>query len=134
MYDTLQPLVISAVDAAYRAAFPNVPIVYGNDPFDWNNAPETFVTLEVIVNGGRPIGSNADPKTRYPGYVYVCAQTRAGAGSGLNRQIITWFITALKYRAIGAMRLQEPEPDTDGDAPAGWYSDDLKVSFYADEP
>lgn len=133
MYETIRAALKQAVvDSGFAAAFPGVPVVYDNDPFDWGNPPERFVNVVIEFQGGAQIGMSSSPKTRVHGHAYICVYTREGLGAKVSAQIQKHFHDTFKYRTIGASHLQEPEP-MGSDRRRGFYIEDLKVSFYADE-
>lgn len=132
MRDQIRELLIADVKDPWATAYPNVRLVFDNEPFDWDNLPERFVLFEVEFYDGNQIGMAAAPRTRYAGMVYVSAQARVGLGSKICLQHGDWFGQRLKYRSLGPIRLQAPVP-AGSDTFKGYYYEDLKIPFYADE-
>lgn len=128
----IEDLIRAFVHTPYVTAYPSVPILYENGPFDWNSPPPFFVELEIKLYDGRPIGMSATPKTRLHGCVYVTTYAKKGSGNRTSKALLDWFFNHLKYQNAGAVRLQEPSP-VDGDRFLDWYTEGLKVEFYADE-
>lgn len=126
--------IYNLVKAPFEAAHPTVPLIFENQPFDWNNPPPAFVFLEVEFHGGDQIGMAASPKTRTSGYVYACAYARDGVGVLDSIRQLETLSGLLGYATVGAARLQAPELTTDKSPPKGWNTKDLKVAFYADSP
>jgi hypothetical protein len=119
------------VYADFVAAYPNVPIVFDNDPFDWNAPPVQFVQFEVEFEDGAQIGISPAPKTRKRGCAYVTVLTREGAGNLTALDITDWFADKLGYYQTIRLHLQAPQPQV-ARAPTGWRHDALRVGWYAD--
>jgi hypothetical protein len=131
MKEAIQKEIVTWFDAAYRAQYPTVPLVYENQPFDWNNLPDTFVEFEVRFYSGDQINLGA-PKTRHGGYIYVTVWTKAGTGTLATKRIIDWVDDRLGYKSLATVQIEAPEPDED--APnKGWHLEGTKFRFYADE-
>jgi hypothetical protein len=131
----IRDTLVSLVYSDFLDAFPGVPLVTDNAPFDWNSPPEKFVEFEVRNYGGMQIGASATPRTRYRGYAYITAYCRIGLGSRPALELLDWFNAALAYKtaAVPGLRLHLEEPDPAGSQSLkGWYTEQLKVSFYAD--
>ena len=47
-------IVTRALDG-YAAAFPDIPLVTENSPFDYNNPPDTFAELDIEFHDGKPV-------------------------------------------------------------------------------
>jgi hypothetical protein len=131
MKETIQKEIVTWFDAAYRAQYPAVPIVYENAPFDWNNLPDTFTEFEVRFYTGQQINLGA-PKTRYGGYVYVTVWTKEGKGTLPTKKILDWVDDRLGYKRLTYTQIEAPEPD-EGSPNKGWYIEGSKFRFYADE-
>lgn len=123
--------IIGLINTAYPGAFPGVPIVYDNTPFDWNKPPPRFVEVEVAFYGGRQIGISDNPKTRLSGYVYISAFLRYGLGSKSSLQVLDWFTAQLEYARPGRIQFQACEPDGTRDR-NGYFVECLKLPFFAD--
>ncbi len=132
MLQAIRDSIVGLVSSAFPAAHPGIEIYYDNQAVDWNNLGDVFVTFEIKFYAGDQIGMAASPKTRYAGYVYVCLYTRDGLGSRAGLGVLEWFASTLGYASPGAVRLQAPEPDGT-DRSGGWFSQDLKVQFHADQ-
>lgn len=135
MIVAIRDALVALVYADFIAAYPTVPIVTDNAPFDWNAPPERFVEFEVRHYAGAQIGLSASPRTRLRGFVYVSVNCRAGMGSKPALELLDWFIAALEYKIVAAsgvrISLQEADP-TGVEVLKGWYSERLRVSFHAD--
>jgi hypothetical protein len=132
MFQAIRDSIVGLVSSAYPAAYPAVPIYYDNQQIDMNNLPEQFVTFEIQFYDGNQIGASATPKTRVSGYAYVNLFTRQGLGSRAGLGILDWFSATLGYKSPGTVRLQAPQPDAASQLD-GWFSQELKVPFYADQ-
>jgi hypothetical protein len=126
----IRDAIVARVVTDYVAAFPDVPLITENSPFDYNNPPDTFVELEVEFDTGAQMGMGINPKTRYRGCVYVTVTTREGKGSRLMLTILDWMGAQLGYYQTLRLFLQAPEPRS-SNAPPGWNSRAMKVEFYA---
>lgn len=131
MQTAIRDAVVGYLNPLYVAAYPSIPIVYDNGPFDWNNPPETFVEVELEFYGGEQVGMAASPRRRISGYLYVCVRTREGRGSREALQLIDWFSNTLKFARVGTVVFREPEPEP-SDGPPGWYFLHVKVPFLSD--
>jgi hypothetical protein len=134
MQVAIRDLLIGTVDAPFKAAFPTIPLVTDNAPFDWDNPPPDFVRYEVSFLAGRQLGMAAEPKTRMAGFVYVTAYARAGTGSKKALTSLGWFGDTLKYRVLDApgVRVQlEADDPTGSSEPRGWYCEHMKFYFHA---
>lgn len=120
------------VNADYVIAFPAVPVVYDNQPFDYNNAPDLYITLEVKPYAGRQIslGSN---KTRMSGFIYVTAWVKEGDGTAEALLVLDWMEDKLGYAKLGITQVEAPSPD-EGENLKGWHTESMKFAFYADKP
>lgn len=121
--------VIGAVNAAYVAAYPLVPIVYDNAAFDRNSPPAMWVEFEIKFAGGDQVGMSLIPRTRVHGFVYVSVWAREGTGSKASLQMLDWFAGQVGYASVGGVFLQAPEP-VSGKGPPGWYLEQSKFYFY----
>lgn len=133
MKSTIRQEIVSHVNAAFVAQFPGVPIVYDNQPFDWNNPPETFVEFEVKFYGGHQISMSATPKTRHTGYVYATVYGKVGSGNKLILEIIDWMSSHLGYAQLANTSISAPESDDLSGPVKNWYAEAVKFSFQADE-
>jgi len=123
--------IVEYIDAPYAAAFPGVPIVFPNGPFDWNNPPPRFTQVDVVFHSGTQIAVAGDPRTRFRGHVYVTACVRLGSGNRGALDVLDWFATRLAYARIARIQLQAPDPDGNLER-KGWYLENLKFAFFAD--
>lgn len=135
MLRIIRDALIGLVAAPFATAYPNVPLVVDNAPFDWNSPPPLFVTLEIRFYAGNQIGMAAEPKTRRRGYVYVSVYVREGRGSREALGLLSWFDTLMGYATlvpVGArIQLQEAEP-VGSQARKGWYIEGMKIAFHVD--
>lgn len=132
MLSQIRELLINMVELPFQAAFPGIACVFDNQAFNWNDPPDRFVQFEIQFMDGDQIGASSSPRTRFKGFVYVTANARLGLGSKVTLQELEWFADALKYQSPGPVRLQAPRPTGSAEV-KGWYSESLKVDFYADE-
>ena len=131
MEDQIRQAIIAAINSGYPTAFPAVPIVYPNAPFDWNTLPEQFTEVEIEFQGGSQVGMAWAPKRRVAGCVYVHAYRRAGTGVKGALDVVTWFSDTLKFQHLGPAQLQAPEPDGNSQL-RGFHIEHLKVPFCSD--
>lgn len=131
MQTAIRDALVAFIDPLFKAAYPTIPVVYDNGPFDWNSPPQTFVEVETKFYAGEQVNMSANPKRRLMGYVYVCVRTRRGIGTREATQIIDWFSETLKFARVGTVTLEAPEPDEPAETQA-WYLQDLKVAFKSD--
>ena len=132
MLTTIQTEVVTRVNSAYVAAYPTVPIVYDNGPFDWNNPPALFVTLEVVFYAGQQINLGIGPKTRHTGFVYVTVYAKEGTGALASRGILDWMAARLGYATLTHVQIEAPQP-VGGSNVKGFATQEMKFAFYADE-
>ena len=132
MKEAAQKEIVTWFDAAYRAQYPTVPIVYENQPFDWNNLPDTFIEFEVRFDSGQQINLGS-PKTRHGGYIYVTVWTKEGKGTIASKKMLDWTDDRLGYKTLATVQIEAPEPD-EGSPNKGWHLEGSKFRFYADEP
>ena len=132
MIETLRTSLVTFVNPLWVTDYPTVPLVFDNQPFDWNNPPENFVTLELQFHAGLQIGMSATPKTRVRGYVYIMARAKEGTGSGKALAELAWFARTLGYQNAGALQFQAPAP-VGNKTFKGWFMEEMKIPFYADE-
>ena len=132
MLNTIRQEITALVATPFAAAYPGIPLVTDNAPFDWNAPPPFFVTLEVKFYSGNQISMSANPKTRYKGYVYVTTYAKEGTGSATSLNALSWFATNLGYKRTTSVQIEAPEPSGMG-SPKGWFTEESKFYFYADE-
>jgi hypothetical protein len=131
MREAIRQAVTTAIDAPFALAFPGVPLVFKNAPFDYNNAPEVYAECEIEFLASSQIGAAAAPKTRTRGYVYVSVATRQGLGTARANAILAWFADTLQYNIVGGAQMQAAEDDGSSER-KGWAFEFLKVPFHAD--
>lgn len=132
MYDQIVGSIYAKAKPAFDLAYPSLTLVLENQPFDWDNPPEFFVTLEVKFYSGEQIGMSEAPKTRSSGYVYVCVYVKPGLGSLSALAVLGFFANLLGYSSAGTVRFRAPEVDEPSKA-RGWSIQELKVPFYSDQ-
>ena len=125
----IRDAIVADVNAAFILAYPTVPLVHKNAPFDRNTPPEEWVEFEVKFMDAQQVGMNLVPRTRLKGFVYVSCWARSGTGSRRQIGIVDWFAAQLGYRTIGGAVLQAPQP-THATAPTGWEVEMVKFYFY----
>lgn len=133
MHKAIVSAIYSTVNSGMQATYPTIPVALENQAFDYANPPPAYVEVEVKFYDANQIGASSSPKTRVAGYVYVTYVCREGAGTLAGLDILDYVAGLLKYKSIGAARLQAPTLQ-DSIPPKGWHIDELKVPFYADEP
>jgi hypothetical protein len=135
MLETIREALVQAVHADFAAAFPGVPLVHDNAPFNWAEPPDRFVSYEVEFTAGRQIAVAGDPKTRYHGFVYITAYLRDGLGTKWCSQVLKWFDKPnLAYRVLSATgtSINLEALDTTGSSKAkGFRCEHAKVSWRA---
>lgn len=122
--------IVGAVDTPFRAAFPNVPVIYDNGPFNYNNPPDEYVECEVVFYAGQQVGMSSTPQTRLRGYAYISVHRRAGLGVRASLGVLDWFSASLGYANLGRLQMQAPDPDGNA-TPPGWHVEKLKIGFTA---
>lgn len=131
MFNETRKFIVDLVVNPFSAAFPGVPLITDNEPFDWSALPETLVELEVEFQDGRQIGMAQRPRTRLSGYVYITTQVREGTGAATAQAIQQWFSDNLAYRQGQGVTLGPPVPGGSSHQKGRRYYD-LKINFYAD--
>lgn len=131
MQALIRESLIGLVRDNFLVAYPTVPIVFDNAPFDRNSPPAQWVEYEIKFSGGGQIAVAALPKTRIHGFLYVTVWVREGSGSKRALTMLDWFAQNLQYKSANRVHLQAAEPVSDS-SPAGWYCEQLKLYFYAD--
>jgi len=132
MRTTIRQEIVGFVNAAFKAAYPAVPIVYENQPFDLNSAPDVYVELEVKVYAGHQI-SLGSKKTRYSGFIYTTVYTKEGKGTVESLQILDWLANKIGYANLGVTQVQAPSPE-EGPQLKSWHTEEMKFAFFADTP
>ena len=131
----IRDAIVTLVEAPYLMAFPAVPLVIGNSPFNWNDPPNLFATFEVEFNRGERISLGGPLKTRVHGYAYVTTRSAPGTGERAALGVLDWFSTQLGEAILTApgyrIVLQAPQPGP-GPAWAGWSAQEVKFRFTAD--
>lgn len=130
MKEAIQKEIVTWFNAAYVAAYPAIPVVYENQPFDWNNLPDTFTEFEVRFYSGQQINLGS-PKTRHGGYIYVTVWTKEGKGTIATKKILDWIDAHLGYKTLTHTQIEAPEPN-EGPDNKGWHTEGSKYRFYAD--
>ena len=133
MDDEIRRQITELVADSFALAYPTIPLVTDNEPFNWDSPPEAFVEFEVELLHGAQIGMSSRPKTRISGYVYISVKVREGTGAALAAELRSWFSSTLEYQSTDLVRLQAAARDGSSRS-RGWYFLDLKVPFYADSP
>lgn len=135
MQAAIREALIAHAKADFEATFAGEQMAYDNAPFDWANPPAHFIEFNVRFYDGGQIGASAAPRTRIKGFVYVTANIREGLGSKQPLAMLDWFAGKLGYATLAGagcrIVLKEPQP-TGSSEPKGWYSEHLKIQFYAD--
>lgn len=124
--------IYSLVDVAFTAQYPAIPLVLENQPFNWGDPPDKFVTLTIKFYEGSQIGIASAPKTRIGGFVYATLYAREGTGTLAGLDVLYFLAGLLAYKSPGAVRLQAARLD-DTNPAVGWHTDDISVPFHADE-
>lgn len=133
MREAIREAVTSYLDPIYKVQFPDIPLVWKNAPFDWNDPPPVFTYVEIVFHHGAPIGMRAAPKMRLQGHIYVYLYVKEGDGTKTALETLDWVESQLKFRKIGLAQCQEPSPSPIK-GPTGWEIEATKVVFFADEP
>lgn len=123
--------LVNVVAVPFAAAYPGVPLVVDNAPFDRNSPPPMWVEYEIKWGGGNQVGMSANPKTRIHGWIYVTVWVKENTGSKVALAVVDWFNSQLAYAAVPGVHLQAPEPESPT-PPTGWYMEQLKLYFYSD--
>lgn len=127
--EAVRDALVEAVRVPYLAAYPNVPIVFPNAPFDRNSPPPIWVEYEIKFNGAGQVGMSQVPRTRVHGFLYVTVWAREGTGVRESLRMLDWFSEHLAYRSFDPVLLQAAEPVSDS-PPVGWNIEQLKLYFY----
>ena len=128
--ETIRDTLNGLVNVDYPLMYPDTAIVYDNQAFDRNSPPSLWVEYEIKFAGGSQIGMAAKPKTRIHGFVYVTVWAKEGAGTKTSARMIDWFTNKLQYASSNGVLLQAAEPVPDK-GPVGWYTEQIKLYFYA---
>jgi hypothetical protein len=133
MLVNLRDTIVLAVDAPYAAAWSAIPLVWENQPFDWSNLPERYVTIEIVVHDAvQATLSNTAPRTRVHGCVYVYVHSREGLGSRAGLLVLDWFADLLRYRFVDPLQFRVPKQGNT-QSTQGWYRQALTLPFFADQ-
>lgn len=127
--------LVAQVDTPWKAAYPNVPLVHDNAPFDWNDLPPEFVRYEVSIEDGSQIGMAVNPKTRKAGFVRITTYARAGTGTTKSIQMREWFTPQLEYQVLlpaGARIVLEAADPGGNHEVKGWYCTRTKFAWRAE--
>jgi hypothetical protein len=131
VYLPIRDALVGMIHPAFTTQFPDLPIVWDNQPFDRNAQPERFVEVSVEFLDAAQVALGLNPKTRVNGTVCVTYVCRSGLGAREALAVLDWFSTFLKYRVLGSLQLREPRVNP-GDAIPGWYTPTLHVPFHVD--
>lgn len=130
-YVRVRAALLGAVYPAHEQAFPGVPVVIDNGPFDRNNAPDLWAELEIKFHGADQVNVAANPDTRQRGYVYLSVYARSGTGNKRSLEVLGWFANQLGYHRSELVQCQVPELVPEPEI-RGWHIESLKVAFFAD--
>jgi hypothetical protein len=131
MFLPVRDALVGLIHPEFLAQFPDLPIVYDNQPFERNAQPEKFVEVSIVFDDSSQVFLGSDPLTRVQGTVEVLYICRAGLGSREALAVLDWFSQLLKYRVVGRLQLRHPKVSP-GDSVPGWYSPSLAVGFHVD--
>lgn len=131
MQTSIRDAVVAYVKPPFVVAYPLVPIVFDNDPFDWANPPADFVATEIEFIWGSQVGLAQAPKRRVRGFVYFTAYTRLGTGTRKVLQSLDWLSSLLQFQYLGIATFQAAEPAGNG-TNQGFYTSGVKVPFFSD--
>lgn len=131
MQAIIRNALVSAINDKFVTAYPGIPIVYDNAPFDRNSPPPIWVEYEIKFAGARQVSLGFIPKTRVHGFLYVTVWARDGTGTKNSLTMLDWFSSQLGYIAFGGVNLRAAEP-VGGKGPAGWHIEQIKLYFYSD--
>lgn len=131
MYLAPRDALVALIDQAFKVEFPDVPLVFDNQPFERSNQPPKFVEVEIEFHDGSQVSISADSKTRVHGCVVATYTCRRGLGSRQGLEVLGWFSGILKYKVVGKLQLAAPQPEP-SDLIAGWYRTSLRVNFHYD--
>jgi|SRR6185312_7184592 len=123
--------LVALVGAPFAAAYPGVPLVHDNSPFDWNNPPPLFVRFEVQFYGGDQVGASFTPRSRLRGVVYATAYAREGAGTREPKALLDWFAQRLRFARAAPVNLQAERPAGSAEV-RGYYTEQIGIPFYTD--
>ena len=132
MFETMLTALVAYINPLFTIEHPDVPVVFNDQPFDWNNVPDLFVEVMVEFYTGKHIEMGMHPHTRYCGVIYVNVYVKQGRGSLPAARIHDWFASTLGYQAIGPCRIQAPAPMPQAEH-GGFLVKRLGLNFYADE-
>ncbi len=125
--------LVAVLLADLRGQFPTLELVFDNQPFDWNNPPESFLHLEV-EDGEDTQASLAlvNPRTRVHGAVHATFYCREGLGTRSCLATLGWLADHFRYRFLAGTQFQNTRLAPSGPPVEGWYRRDLTLSYYAD--
>lgn len=131
----IRDALVGFVEADYKLAYPTVPFVTDNSPFNWNDPPKLFTEFEIEFNWGKRISLGGALKVRVLGFVYVTARAADGAGVRESLGRLDWFsaklgeavVPAVGYRIV----FQAPRP-ADCSPWKSWDGRAVKFDFHAD--
>lgn len=131
MQTAIRDAVVGYLRPLFTSSYPALTIFFDNEAFDWNNAPETFVEVEIQFYDGQQVSLSSSPKRRLIGRIYTTVYARAGIGTREALQISDWLQNTLMFRTIGIITTEAPIPD--GAAPGGgYYRVEASVPFISD--
>lgn len=129
MQTPVRDALVAFVNDDFKVAYPDLPLVFDNAPFDWNDLPSEFVRFEIQFLDGSQVGASFTPKTRLRGFVYVTHYAREGSGSRAGLSALDWFIRRLSFATAGPALLQEVKPNGSAEV-LGYYTSQIGVPFY----
>lgn len=108
-------------------------LVIGNDPFDWSNPPEVFTSVKISFEGARQIGVEAQPRTRFYGFLRWRTHVREGLGTKPAADALDWIQSGVEYQVVMApgvrITLETLVPDDDTSPVKGWCLHDADILF-----
>lgn len=113
-------------------AYPEIEVIYDNaETFDIARAGDAFVKFSILFDTATQANISDQPFHRTYGTVVITVFLKETRGSRLALSYIDELSAVFRFKNLGGVHLQSPRPSK-GPSGDGWYSEVLRLSFYAD--
>ena len=113
-------------------AHTDVPVFYDNVNFpDPAMMSGPYIEFSILFDGASQANISHDPFIRRYGTLEVCVYVKAQSGTKQLLSYLDELSNLFGLKDLGGVHTREPRVGWEREH-AGWYSTDLRVSFYAD--
>lgn len=115
----IESALIAFSNAGFNAAFPEVPIVWGNAPFNYAAPPDVYCTAMVSLDHTEGLAINSQYDRHY-GNIHFCIITKTGLGSGVANSCADWLYKLYKHASIAGIEVRDAKMDGEGPSRGTW--------------